>query len=245
MQDPNKADLIGRMFDKKKRGKKYSLKNPYLSEKEIDQATITGKDSFLLFQSYGFPLEMIDELAIIKGFLVNHHDFRNELNNHQKLSQTSSAGRFKSGLSDNSEKTKKLHTATHLLNESLRKVLGPQVKQKGSNITPERLRFDFNFDRKLTDEEKNKIETLVNEKIKQALPVTSEELSLKEALKSGAQAEFGSKYPNKVTVFSVGNFSKEICTGPHVSNTSEIGKFKITKEESVAAGVRRIKGIVE
>ena len=245
MQDPNKADLIGRMFDKKKRGKKYSLKNPYLSEKEIDQATITGKDSFLLFQSYGFPLEMIDELAIIKGFLVNHHDFRNELNNHQKLSQTSSAGRFKSGLSDNSEKTKKLHTATHLLNESLRKVLGPQVKQKGSNITPERLRFDFNFDRKLTDEEKNKIETLVNEKIKQALPVTSEELSLKEALKSGAQAEFGSKYPDKVTVFSVGNFSKEICTGPHVSNTSEIGKFKITKEESVAAGVRRIKGIVE
>jgi len=240
-----KSEIFRDTFKKKKSKKPYSIKQANISEKEIDKATIDGKEAFLLFQSFGFPIEIIIELVREENLFVDVEDYNNAMLSHQKLSQTSSAGRFKSGLSDNSEKTKKLHTATHLLNESLRKVLGPQVKQKGSNITPERLRFDFNFDRKLTDEEKNKIETLVNEKIKQALPVTSEELSLKEALKSGAQAEFGSKYPDKVTVFSVGDFSKEICTGPHVSNTKEIGKFKIIKEESVAAGVRRIKGVVE
>jgi len=148
-------------------------------------------------------------------------------------------------LADNSEKTIKLHTATHLLNEALRQVLGKEIRQRGSNITPERLRFDFNFPRKLTDKEIKEIESLVNKKIKEGLDVKRSEMELKDALKSGAQSEFGAKYPDIVSVYSIGEFSKEICTGPHVKNTSELGKFKIVKEESSAAGIRRIKAIVE
>jgi alanyl-tRNA synthetase len=166
------------------------------------------------------------------------------------LSRTASSGAFKSGLADNSEQTKKLHTATHLLNEVLRKVLNDKdIKQKGSNITPERLRFDFNFSRKLTPEEISSIEKEINQVIKLSLPVTREEIPLSQALESGAQAEFGTKYPELVSVYTIGDkknwYSKEICTGPHVSNTKELGKFKITREESVAAGVRRIKAVLE
>jgi alanyl-tRNA synthetase len=153
--------------------------------------------------------------------------------------------RFKGGLSEASEITTKLHTATHLLNEALRKVISPDIHQKGSNITPERLRFDFNFDRKLTPEEVKKVEDEVNRLINEALPVVKEEMSPEEAIKKGAQAEFGARYPAKVSVYSVGNYSKEICMGPHIANTKEIGKFKILKEESSAAGVRRIKATVE
>jgi len=138
-----------------------------------------------------------------------------------------------------------LHTATHLLNEALRAVLSKDIKQKGSNITSERLRFDFNFDRALTDKEKKKVENLVNKKIKEALPITKKKMTLKEALSSGAQSEFGAKYPNEVWVYSVGKFSKEICMGPHVENTKDLGSFKIKKEQSSAAGIRRIKAIVE
>jgi alanyl-tRNA synthetase len=221
-------------------------------EKLAKGKEISGKDAFLLYQSYGFPIEMTEELAREKKIKVDVIGFNQENKKHQELSRTASSGVFKSGLADNSEQTKKLHTATHLLNESLRRVLGEEVKQKGSNINPERLRFDFNFGRKLTDDEIRKVEALVNEKIVEGLEVKREELKLSDAIKSGAQAEFGAKYPEVVSVYTVidkkdkrGFFSKEICTGPHVSNTKEIGKFKISKEESVAAGIRRIKAIVE
>ena len=221
-------------------------------EKIGKDGIITGKEAFLLFQSYGFPIEFTEELANEKGFKVDLEEYNKEFEKHQDLSRTASAGMFKSGLADDSEISRKYHTATHLLNEALRKVLGSKVKQKGSNITPERLRFDFNFERKLTPEEVKKIENLVNEKIKSALKVTSEEMSLDEAISSGAQHEFGDKYPEMVSVYTIedkddprGWFSKEFCTGPHVSNTKEIGKFKIVKEESSSAGVRRIKATVE
>ncbi len=219
---------------------------------EIKGKEVKGKDAFLLFQSYGFPIEMSVELAREKGIKVDVDGFNNEFKKHQELSRTTSTGVFKSGLADESEKTKRLHTATHLLNEALRYVLGKEVKQKGSNITPERLRFDFNFSRKLTNDEIKKVEKLVNQKIKERLEVVREEMSLQNAVKSGAQAEFGAKYPEIVSVYTVvdkkdrrGWSSKEICTGPHVSNTREIGKFRIIKEESVAAGIRRIKAVVE
>ncbi len=214
--------------------------------------SLSGKDAFLLYQSYGFPIEIIQDIAKEKKIKIDMKDFERELEKHQELSRTASSGVFKSGLADNSEQVRKLHTATHLLNEALRKVLGKDVRQKGSNITAERLRFDFNFPRKLTPEEIKKIEALVNEKIKSGLRVVREEMPLKKALASGAQSEFGAKYPEMVSVYTIedtsdskGWFSKEICTGPHVSNTKEIGKFKITKEESSSAGVRRIKAVVE
>jgi len=212
---------------------------------------VPGREAFLLFQSYGFPIEMTQELAQEKGLQVDLEEYNTEFEKHQDLSRTSSSSMFKSGLADNSEAVKKLHTATHLLNEALRKVLDINVKQKGSNITQERLRFDFNFPRKLTQEELNKIEDLVNEKINQALPVKRSEIPLQDALDSKAQSEFGTKYPELVSVYTIGKdeksawFSKEICTGPHVNNTKELGHFKIIKEESVAAGIRRIKAIVD
>ena len=213
---------------------------------------ISGKEAFLLFQSYGLPIEMTEELALEKGVKIDLEEYNEEFRRHQDLSRTASAGVFKSGLADDSESARKLHTATHLLNEALRRVLGKEVKQKGSNITPERLRFDFNFHRKLTEEEIKKVEDLVNAEVRRGLEIKREELPVSKALKSGAQAEFGAKYPELVSVYSVlderekeGWFSKEICTGPHVSNTREIGKFRILKEESVALGIRRIKGVVE
>ena len=207
---------------------------------------ITGKEAFLLFQSYGFPIEMTQELANEKGIKVDLEEYNQEFQRHQDLSRASSAGMFKSGLADDSEMTKKLHTATHLLNEALRQVLKDKsIKQRGSNITPERLRFDFSFSRKLTSGELKQIESLVNEKIGENIAVKREEIPLADAIKSGAQAEFGAKYPELVSVYAIGDFSKEICTGPHVAKTGELGKFKITKEESVAAGIRRIKAVLE
>lgn len=213
---------------------------------------ISGKEAFLLFQSYGFPIEMTQELANEKGIKVDLEEFNEEFKRHQDLSRAASAGQFKSGLADDSETARKLHTATHLLNEALRHVLSNDIKQKGSNITPERLRFDFNFPRKLAPDEIKKVEELINQKIKEALNVKKEEIPLQDALNTGAQAEFGTKYPEMVCVYTIedpkekqGWFSKEICTGPHVSNTKELGHFHIIKEESIAAGVRRIKAVVE
>lgn len=213
---------------------------------------ISGKEAFLLFQSYGFPIEFTQELAEEKGIKVDLEEYNLEFQKHQDLSRTASAGMFKSGLADDSEATRKLHTATHLLNEALRQVLSSDIKQKGSNIIPERLRFDFNFPRKLTGEEIKKIESLVNEKIKAKLKVVREEVMLQDAINLGAQHEFGAKYPELVSVYTIedksdkrGWFSKEFCTGPHVNNTEEIGHFKIIKEEAVAAGIRRIKAVVE
>ena len=212
---------------------------------KLEGKTISGKEAFLLFQSYGFPIEMTEELAKENKIKINTKEYQKELLKHQALSRTASAGKFKSGLADDTEKTTRLHTATHLLNAALSKVLKKDIRQRGSNINSERLRFDFNFDRKLTDEEKQKVEALVNKKIKEAIKVVREELPLKQALKEGAHGEFGAKYPEIVSIYTIGNFSKEICTGPHVKNTKEIGKFKIIKESSSSAGVRRIKATVE
>ncbi|MEM7821787.1 MAG: alanine--tRNA ligase [Candidatus Aenigmatarchaeota archaeon] len=203
---------------------------------------ISGKDAFLLFQSFGFPIEMIKELANELGIQVDERGFEKEFERHKKISRVGAEKKFKGGLADTSEQTTKLHTATHLLNEALRRVLGRRdIVQKGSNITPERLRFDFNFDRKLTEEEIRKVEEVVNEQIKKALPVKREEMTVEEAKKIGAQAVFEHKYGERVSVYSIGNFSVEICGGPHVKNTKELGRFKIIKEEAVAAGIRRIK----
>lgn len=206
-------------------------------KKEID-----CKDAFLLYQSYGFPLEMIEEECQKRKIKFSKEKFEEECKIHQELSRTATKGKFKSGLADNSKQTTKLHTASHLLLAALRTVLKDEsIVQKGSNITPERLRLDFNFPRKLTDEEIKKIEDLVDEEIKKSYEVKREEMSLEEARKNGARGNFDEKYGEKVSVYSIGNFSKEICAGPHVKNTKEIGKFKIIKEESCGAGVRRIK----
>jgi len=208
---------------------------------------ISGKDAFLLYQSYGFPIEMTQELAKEKKIKINMQEFEQEQEKHQQLSRTASAGVFKSGLADSSEQTTKLHTAAHMLLAALRQVLKKDIHQKGSNINSERLRFDFSFDRKLTEQELGKVEFLVNEKIKANLQVKKEELTLEQAKKTGAEGVFDDKYSKleKVFVYTIANFSKEICSGPHVENIGKLGKFKIIKEESVAAGVRRIKAVLE
>ncbi|MEK7498199.1 MAG: HAD-IA family hydrolase, partial [Patescibacteria group bacterium] len=217
-----------------------------------ENKNISGEQAFLLFQSYGFPIEMTEEMAKEKSIKVDVKGFYEAYNKHQELSRTTSAGTFKSGLADHSEKTTRLHTATHLLNEAMTQVLGPEVAQRGSNITPERTRFDFVFSRKLTDEEIKKIESIVNKAIDKALEMKKEDLPLEQAFKSGAKGEFGHKYPEKVSVFTAidksdkrGYFSREICTGPHVKNTKEVGHVKIISQESVSAGIRRIKAIVQ
>ena len=213
------------------------------------EGKISGNQAFNLYQTYGFPLEIIEELAKEKSLTVDAAAFAKELEKHQKLSRTASAGMFKGGLADASEATVKYHTAAHLLLAALRKVLGEQVIQKGSNITAERLRFDFAHPGKMSDEEKQKVEELVNGAIKQDLPVTGEELTLNQARTKGAHGIFDAKYGEKVTVYTIGDetlyFSKEICGGPHVEHTGILGHFKIQKEESSSAGVRRIKAILE
>jgi len=207
---------------------------------------LKGKDAFLLYQSYGFPIEMTKELAKEKGIKVDIEGFQKELKKHQDLSRTAAEGKFKSGLADSSEATTRLHTATHLLMAALRDVLKDEnIMQKGSNITPQRLRLDFNFDRKLTKEELEQIEDLVNIKIQESYEVKREEMSPEEARKKGAVGVFDGKYGDKVSIYSVEDFSAEICAGPHVKNTCELGHFKIKKEESSSSGVRRIKAILE
>ncbi len=207
---------------------------------------IDGKNAFLLFQSFGFPIELTKELASEVGIEVDEIEFRKEYQNHRKVSSSSAKRLFKGGLSDASIETKKLHTATHLLNQALRIVLKKNdIVQRGSNITPERLRFDFNFDRPLTSEEIVSIEHLVNEQIKKCLPVIREEMSILEAKKKGAQGVFNDKYGNIVSVYKTGNFSTEICGGPHVINTNELGVFKIIKQKGIASGVRRIRAILK
>mgnify|MGYP000041230951 FL=1 len=211
-----------------------------------DKKELSGVQAFLLYQSFGFPIEMIQEESKKNKIKFNTKDFEKEQKQHQKLSQTASAGKFKSGLADHTEQTTKLHTAAHLLLAALIKVLDDKnIKQRGSNINPERLRLDFEFPRKLTPEEIKKIENLVNEQIKKSIKVTREEMSPEEAKKQGAQGIFTHKYGDIVSVYTVGKFSKEICTGPHVNNTKELGKFKIKKETSSSSGVRRIKAVVE
>ena len=206
---------------------------------------LDGATAFRLFDTYGFPLELTEELASERGLKVDSEGFKEKFKEHQEKSRTASAGKFKGGLAGDGEIETKYHTCTHLLNAALKVVVGPDVHQKGSNITAERMRFDFSCDHKLTDEEKMKAEQLVNEWIKMGIPVTHEEMSKEEAIKSGAECMFIEKYPDVVTVYSIGDISKELCGGPHVSNTSELGTFKIKKEEASSAGVRRIKGVLE
>ncbi len=208
-----------------------------------------GTDPFILFTTYGFPIEMTEELAKEKGIKIDKKKFEKEFEKHQKLSRTATAGKFKSGLADHSEEVTKLHTATHLLLAALRKVLGKHVVQKGSNITGERLRLDFSHSEKLTDEQLKKVEDLVNEQIKKNLPIDCCEVSLDEAKKMGAMGVFETKYGDKVKVYTVGDskkpFSCEVCAGPHIKSTAELGYFKIKKEESSSAGIRRIKAVLE
>ncbi|MFA6410748.1 MAG: alanine--tRNA ligase-related protein [Candidatus Buchananbacteria bacterium] len=226
---------------------RFIISNKYkdISAKELEEATISGEELFLLYQSYGFPIEIIEELAEEKRLIVAFRDFTEEFEKHQQLSRTATEGRFKGGLADNSELTAKMHTATHLMLAALRQVLGDQVFQKGSNITPERIRFDFSYSEKMTPEQINQVENLVNEQIKKNLPVVCEEMDLGQAKKANAMGVFENKYGNKVKVYSIKDFSKEICGGPHAKNTGELGHFKILKEESSSSGVRRIKAILD
>jgi alanyl-tRNA synthetase len=244
--EKNKDFILGEM-EKEESKFKITLESGLKEFNKIfsKKKKITGKDAFLLFSSYGFPLEMTEELAQEQGINVDKTEFEKEFKKHQELSRKGAEKRFKGGLSDSSEESKRLHTATHLLNEAIRVIFDDrEIVQKGSNITPERLRFDFNFDRKLTADELKKIEDLVNKKISEAIPVKKEEMSLDDAKNKNAQGVFEHKYSDRVSVYSIGDFSIEICGGPHVKNTKELGKFKITKEESTAAGIRRIKAVL-
>lgn len=207
---------------------------------------LDGNVAFDLYQSYGFPLDITEELAEEVGIHIERGLFERQFKAHQEKSRIGGAKRFKGGLADHSEESTKYHTATHLLHKALKDVLGPEVNQKGSNITPERLRFDFNFDRPLTEEEKKKVEDIVNDKIKNDLPVSWQEMCVDDAKDAGAIGLFGEKYGQNVKVYSIGDYSKEICGGPHVEHTGQLGKtFTITSEKSSSAGVRRIKAVLE
>ncbi|HSK68704.1 MAG TPA: alanine--tRNA ligase [Candidatus Limnocylindria bacterium] len=205
---------------------------------------IQGVDAFHLYDTYGFPVEMTMEMAKESGLTVDEEGFRERFREHQKTSQAGAEQKFKGGLADHSEETTKLHTATHLLHAALRRVLGDEVAQKGSNITAERLRFDFTFGRRMTPEEVAQVEGIVNDAIRQDLPVSWREMTVEEAKEEGAIGLFESRYGERVRVYSMGGFSKEICGGPHVEHTGELGGFRIQKEESSSAGVRRIKAVV-
>ena len=217
-------------------------------QKEIkrlgESKRISGEVVFKLYDTYGFPPEVTKELAEENGYEVDLKEFDELFKKHQEKSRQGAEQKFKGGLADQSENTIAYHTATHLLNAALKIVIGPDTHQRGSNITADRMRFDFNCDHKLTDEEKQKVEELVNKWIQEALPVTVETMKKEDAVKSGAECMFIEKYPDEVTVYSIGEVSKELCGGPHVKNTSELGRFKIKKEESSSSGVRRIKAIL-
>jgi len=243
-----RKDIIFSELDKEEEKFSKTLEKGLRELEKHDE--INGEVAFNLFQTYGFPLEMTDEELLKQGKkAVDKKEFEEAMKKHQELSRTASAGRFKGGLADASEETTALHTTAHLLLESLRRVLGNHVEQKGSNITPERLRFDFSHSEKMTDEQKVAVEDMVNEQIKKALPVKMEEMSLEEARAIGATGVFDSKYGEKVKVYTIGEgddlFSQEICGGPHVKNIGDLGRFKIKKESSSSAGVRRIKAVLE
>ena len=208
------------------------------------QTQISGKTAFKLYDTFGFPFEMTLEMAEKAGLVVDKEGFDEANRKHQELSRTTSAGSFKAGLQDNSEVVTRMHTATHLLHAALHKVLGPTANQKGSNITAERLRFDFTWPEPMTAEQKDAVEKLVNEWIEAGIEVTKKTTTVEEAKAEGAMALFGAKYGDEVSLYSIGEVSKEICCGPHVANTKELGSFKIKKEQSSSAGVRRIKAVI-
>ncbi len=217
-------------------------------QKEMNKLTgtkmIPGKILFRLYDTYGFPPEVTKELAKENGYEVNLEEFEELFKKHQEKSRAGSEQKFKGGLAEQTQETISYHTATHLLNAALKQIIGKDAHQRGSNITADRMRFDFNCDHKLTDEEKKQVEDLVNKWIQEGLPVTKQEMKKEEAIKSGAECMFIEKYPDIVTVYSIGNVSKELCGGPHVNNTKELGRFKIKKEESSSSGVRRIKAVL-
>ncbi len=213
--------------------------------KNLNGDTINKDLAFKLYDTYGFPIELTEELAKEEGLKIDIDGFYEKFKEHQEKSRTAAAGKFKGGLAGDGIMETKYHTATHLLNAALKQVIGKDVHQKGSNITSERMRFDFSCDHKLTDEEKKRTEDLVNKWISEGLDVTHVEMTKEAALASGAECMFIEKYPDIVTVYSIGDISKELCGGPHVNNTKELGHFKIKKEESSSAGVRRIKAILE
>jgi alanyl-tRNA synthetase len=217
------------------------LPNLLMNPKKV----IPGRVAFRLYDTYGFPLEITEELAAEHGLTVDREGFNKAFEKHQALSKMGAEKVFKGGLADNSDRTTALHTATHLLHQALRMVLGDHVQQKGSNITSERLRFDFSHPDKMSPEEIKRVEEIVNEQIKRDLPVQMNIRSLEEARKDGAAALFGDKYEDQVKVYSIGDFSIEVCGGPHVEHTGELGSFKITKEQSSSAGVRRIRAVTE
>ena len=210
----------------------------------VVKKVISGKNAFFLYETYGFPVELTAEMAAEKGFTVDMEGYKAAYEKHQALSRQGAEQKFKGGLADHSEETAKLHTATHLLQAALRKVLGNHVCQKGSNITAERLRFDFSHEEKMTPEQIAEVQKLVNEAIERKLPVICEEMDLEDAQKSGAMGLFESKYAEKVKVYTMGDVSKEICGGPHANNTGDLEGFRILKEESSSRGVRRIKAVI-
>ncbi len=213
--------------------------------RNIEGTKINKDIAFRLYDTYGFPIELTEELAKENGLTVDTEGFKQKFAEHQEKSREGATQKFKGGLASTGEMETKYHTATHLLNAALKKVLGPHVHQKGSNITAERMRFDFSHNSKMTDEEKQKTEDLVNEYIKMAIPVEKLEMKKEDAIKAGAEAMFVDKYGDIVSVYKIGDVSMELCGGPHVHNTSELGHFKIKKEEASSAGVRRIKAILE
>lgn len=211
----------------------------------VEKKVISGRKAFFLYETFGFPIELTVEMAAERGFTVDTAGYEKAYKKHQELSRAGAEQKFKGGLVDSSERTAALHTATHLLHAALRRVLGDHVGQAGSNITAERLRFDFTQSAKMTPEEKSQVQTLVNEAIQRDLPISFEEMSLEEARQSGAIALFDQKYGDKVRVYLIGDVSREVCGGPHAKRTGILGAFRITKEESSSRGVRRIKAVLE
>ncbi len=222
-------------------------KNEFMSKSNsgyIKETVVGGKQAFRLYDTYGFPLELTEELAAERGLTVDKDGFNTAFKEHQEKSRVLAAGQFKGGLESHSQTATNYHTATHLLNAALKIVCSPDINQKGSNITEERLRFDFNFSRKLTDEEVKEVERLVNEQIKLNVPVVLKEMTLEEAREQNFVGVFSDKYGEKVKTYSIGEFSKEICGGPHAATTGELGTFKISKQENVSAGIKRIKAVL-
>ncbi|MBU4332504.1 alanine--tRNA ligase [Patescibacteria group bacterium] len=257
-------DMYKDVYPELNRNKKFVLENLEIEENKFTKTlqkglkefetiasseklkqTISGEQAFELFSTYGFPLEMTQELASEQGLQVDTDGFEKAFKKHQELSRKGSEKKFKGGLADQKEQTAKLHTATHLLHQALRQVLGDQVKQMGSNITAERLRFDFPHPQKMTSQELKRVEDIVNKKIKEDIPIICEEMTVDQAKKKGAIGLFEHKYGGRVKVYSAGDFSCEICGGPHATSTGELGHFEIKKEESSSAGVRRIKAVLE
>ena len=242
MAEQQRAILEGLVLEEKKFSQ--TLEKGLREIDKVDE--LTGETAFKLYETYGFPLELTEEIAIERGQQVDREAFQAAFNHHQQQSRTASVGMFKGGLGDHSEQTTKYHTATHLLHAALRQILGNKVQQKGSNINPERLRFDFSFPQALTPEQLKQVEAQINAWVEQDLPVHRQTMAKTKALESGAMAFFVEKYPDEVSVYTIGldpdtNWvSKELCGGPHVEQTGVIGRLEIFKEQAVSAGVRRL-----